>query len=301
MSEALQALSGAIVEMVKSTGESVVRVEARRRLPATGLVWRSDARSSIIVTAHHVIESDENIGVGLPNGEIISATLIGSDPTTDTAVLRTEASGLRAIERAEIAEVSVGSMVLALARPGKTVQATLGIVSARGGHWRTGAGGEVDHYVQSDITMYPGFSGGPLVTAGGAIVGMNTSALARSASLTLPMSTVERVTEALMAHGRMPRGYLGVGIQPVRLPEPLQKELEQETGLIIMSVEERGPAFQAGMLMGDVLVELDGSKLTHVDALQSILRGDCVGQESILRYVRSGAVREIALTIAAQQ
>jgi len=294
MSESLQTLSNAMADLVESTGPSIVRVEGRGRLGASGIVYTADG---VIITAHHVVERDDNIKIGLADGNSVNATLIGRDPNTDLAVLKAEASGLAAATWVDAGELRVGHLVLALGRPGKTVQATLGIVSALGGAWRTPAGGDVDHYLQTDVVMYPGFSGGPLVNATGHVAGVNSSALMRGVSMAIPTATVKKAVETILAHGRMPRGYLGVGIQPVRLADALQQQLGQETGLMLMSVESGSPAAQGGLLQGDVLVTLDGQAVRHVDELQILLNTDRVGKSLAARVVRGGQVHDLAVTV----
>lgn len=294
MSDALQTLSNAMAGLVEAAGPSIVRVEARGRVPASGVVWSSDG---IIVTAHHVVERDDNIKIGLADGNTVNATLIGRDPNTDLAVLKAETSGLTAATWIDATELRVGHLMLALGRPGKTAQATLGIVSALGGAWRTPAGGDIDHYLQTDVVMYPGFSGGPLLDASGRVAGINSSALMRGVSMTVPAATVKKAVETILAHGRMPRGYLGVGIQPVRLPDALQPQLSQETGLMLMSVEANSPAAQGGLLQGDVLVTLDGQAVRHVDELQALLSSDRAGKPIPVRIVRGGQVHDLTVTI----
>jgi S1-C subfamily serine protease len=184
-----------------------------------------------------------------------------------------------------------------LGRPGQTVQATLGIISAVGGSWRTRAGGQIDRYLQTDVVMYPGFSGGPLVNAAGHVVGINTSALVRGTSLALPATTVRRVVEDLMAHGQVRRGYLGVGIQPARLSEALAEQLGQKTGLLLVSVEPGSPAESGGLYMGDTIVALDGQPVRHHDDLLGLLSGDRVGKSVPVRIVRGGQVQEVTVNV----
>jgi len=285
----LSELSNALADLVERTGSAVVRVEGRTRMPATGVVYNADG---VIVTAHHVVERDDNLAIGLPNGESVPAQLVGRDPSTDLAVLRMGSGQLSAAAWVDAGELRVGNLALALGRPGRSVQAVFGLVTALGGAFRTPAGGEMDRYLQSDIVMYPGFSGGPLVAADGRIAGINSSALARGASLTIPAATVKRVVETILQHGHMPRGYLGIGIQPVRLDPALHTQLEQQTGLMLMSVESGGPAAQAGLLQGDVLVNVDGHPLRQMDDLQGLLTSGLVGKSVAIRYVRAGAVLE---------
>jgi S1-C subfamily serine protease len=227
-------LSNDLAEIVGMTDLAVVRVDARRRLSASGVLWSSDG---LIVTTHHVVERADNITVGLPDGQSVAAALVGRDPTTDLAVLRVQSDDFAPPTWAGADALKVGHLVLALGRPAMTVQATLGIVSALGGSWRTRGGGQLDHYLQTDVVMYPGFSGGPLVDASGRVIGINTSALLRGTSLAVPTATVSRVVADLLAHGQVRRGYLGVGTQPARLPARLAEQLGQETGLLLVSVE----------------------------------------------------------------
>lgn len=287
MNTDLQAFSDSLAATVAAAGNSVVRVDARHRLPATGIVWSADG---VIVTAHHVVERDADIRIGLPDGREVPASLAGRDPSTDLAVLRAEAADLSPLAWADPDAIGVGHLALALGRPGRTVQATLGIVSAAAGEWRTHAGGKVDRYLQSDIVMYPGFSGGPLVGADGRGIGLNSSALRRSASIALPAPTLRRVVEALLAHGHIRRGYLGVSAQPVRLPEPLAASLNQETGLLLVGVEPDGPAAQAQLHMGDTIVGIAGQPIRHIDDLAAVLTGDRIGVDVPLRFVRGAEV-----------
>jgi S1-C subfamily serine protease len=268
MSDVLQSLSSALAGLVEQAGPQVVRVEGRSRLPASGVVWSADG---VIVTANHGVERDDNLRVGLADGSSVVAALVGRDPASD---------------------LRVGNLILALGRPGQTVQATLGVVSALGGAWRAGSGGEFDSYLQTDVVMYPGFSGGPLVGADGRLGGINSSALARGVSVTVPSATVQRVVATILAHGRMPRGYLGVGIQPVRLDEALQQQLGQQTGLMLLSVESGGPAAQGGLLQGDVLVRVDGAAVRQLDDLQGLLTGERVGKAVTVQIVRAAQVHE---------
>jgi S1-C subfamily serine protease len=294
MTEPLSSFSDALAGIVDIAGQSVVQVDARRRLPASGIIWSPEG---LIVTAHHVIRRDEGISVRLHSGEPTGATLVASDPATDLAVLRLEAEGLVAATFADPDALRVGHLVLALGRPGRTVQATLGIVSALGQAWRTPAGGQVDRYLQTDVVMYPGFSGGPLVDVSGQILGLNTSALMRGVSLSVPSPTLHRVVETLLTHGRMRRGYLGVGIQPVRLPADLAEQAGQETGLLLVQVMSGSPAEQGGLLLGDTIIALDDQPVSHHDALTALLGGDRVGETMTIRVVRAGQMQELGVVV----
>jgi S1-C subfamily serine protease len=234
----------------------------------------------------------------LADGATHAAALVGRDAQTDLALLRVNTAGLSPAAWQSPDQLRVGHIVVALGRPGQTVQATLGIISALGNPWRTPSGGQVERYVQTDVAMYPGFSGGPLLTADGTFAGINSSALLRGISVTIPAPTIARVVEALSAHGRMPRGYLGIGIQPVRLSNGLQQQIGQETGLMVMSVEADSPAANGGLLQGDILVGIDDQALRQVDDLQTQLTGERVGKPTALRLIRTGEVRELTVTLA---
>ena len=294
MAAILPSLSDDLASAVANGGSSVVRVEARRRLPASGVVWSSDG---MIVTTHHVVERDENIRIGPADGDTVPATLIGRDPTTDLAVLRAQVSGLTPPTWSEPDSLRVGHLVLALGRPGQSALATLGIVSALGDSWRTPMGGRLDRYIQSDVAMYPGFSGGPLIDAGGNAVGINTTAVHRGITLTIPVPTIRSVVDALVAHGRIRRGYLGVGVQPARLPATLAEQLGQETGLLVVSVESGSSAEQAGLLLGDTAITLDGQPLRYPDDLLALLSDDRIGAAVSVSIVRGGQVQEVKATI----
>lgn len=297
MPNMLETLSADMAATVAAVGGSIVRVEGRRRMPATGVVWSAEG---VIVTTHHVVTRDDRLAVGLPGGDSVPAELVGRDPSTDLAVLRVDASGLSAPTWAADESLGVGQLVLALGRPGQTVQATLGIISALGEGWRTGAGGRIDRYLQTDVVMYPGFSGGPLVGAGGAFVGLNSSALLRGVSVTIPASTLRRVVETLLAHGHVQRGYLGISAQPVRLPESLAEALDQETGVLLVGVEPDSPADRAGLVLGDTIVALDGERVRHMDDLQGLLSGERVGTTVPVGIVRGGQQQTLSVTIGAR-
>ena len=185
--------------------------------------------------------------------------------------------------------------MLALGRPGRSVRATMG--TQRPNSWHTPAGGALDRYLQSDVTMYPGFSGGPMVDAAGRILGVNSSALLRGGTaLTIPTPTVRRIVETLLAHGRVKRGYLGVGAQPIQLPETFAKQLGQETGLLLVLVES-GPAEKGGLFLGDTIVSLAGQPVRHLNDLFAILTGDRVGKSTPVKILRGGQSHELSVTI----
>ncbi len=294
MSATLYELSSNMAELVAAADKHIVRVEGRRRLAATGVIYRADG---LIVTANHVVERDDEINIGLSDGTTHSATVVGRDPSSDIALLRVEANNLPAATWSDPASLRVGHMILALGRPGRTVQATLGVISALGSSWRTSAGADIEHYLQTDVAMYPGFSGGPLLAADGSFAGLNSSSLVHGISVALPAPTLARVVETLVTHGRVPRGYLGIGIQPVRLAAALQERASQETGLMVMSIEANSPAEQAGLTQGDILVTLGNQALRQVDDLQSLLSSTPVGKALPARVARGGDLQEVTVTI----
>ncbi len=290
----LSTFSQLLSENVANAASGVARVEARPRLSASGLVWSADG---LIVTAHHVLEREENIRVGLEDGRVVNAALVGRDPRTDIAVLRAEAGDLAPLRWADADSLRVGHLALALGRPGQSVQATLGILSVVGDGRRLPTGGLLDKHIQSDAEMYPGFSGGPLLGADGTVMGMNTTMLLRGASLTLPHATVARIVDALVANGHVRRGWLGIGAQPVRLPSSLEAQLGQETGLMLASVEQGSPAERGGLVMGDVVVKLDGQPIRTLDELLSVLGEEIIGKDTQVTVIRGGQVSQLRLTV----
>ena len=294
MAELLKALSQALVETVAAAEAGVVRVDARRRLGASGIVWSEDG---VIVTASHVVERDDDIQIGLAGGKVATATLLGRDPGTDLAVLRADARGLAAPAWTEPDALAAGGLVLALGRPDTKVLATLGIISAVDEGWTTPGGGQIDHYLQTDAVMYPGFSGGPLIDAEQRVAGMNSSSLVAGLSLAVPAPTVRRVVEGVLSGRPERRGYLGITAQPVPLPEAVRQHLGQETGLLLTHVEAKSPAEKSRLIQGDTLVTLNGRPVRSLAELQAVLNGDQVGERVAARVVRAGAVRELDVTI----
>ncbi|MBP6016820.1 MAG: trypsin-like peptidase domain-containing protein [Candidatus Promineofilum sp.] len=294
----IQELSNGFADIVAQVSGAVARVEGRRRGAASGIIWSADG---LIVTANHVIHRDDNLRVGLADGQTLEAALVGRDPSTDLALLKVTGSGLSPLQSAGEPEMSVGHLILALGRPGRTVQATFGVVSALGDQWRTPMGGQIDHYLQTDVVMYPGFSGGPLVGAAGHLLGLNTSGLGQGVSLAIPTVTIARVVESLQSHGRIRRGYLGVSTQRVRLPEELASSLGQKAGLLIISVETGSPAAKAGMSLGDTIVTLGGKPVVRHEDLLAGLSGDVVGQKEVIQIVRGGQTQELTVKIGERE
>lgn len=291
-------LSEALAASVEQGDGSVVQVSARRGMGSSGIVWSADG---LIVAADHNIEREEDITVGLPDGSTVPARLVGRDPSTDVAVLRVEASGLAAPEWSDLSGLKVGHLVLGLLRPGRSVRATLGIVSALGREeWRTPAGGRLDLYFHAALDILKGSSGSLLVDAAGRALGMGTAGILRGHLLAIPPATLKRVVESLLAHGRIPRGYLGLALVPVRLPGSVEAAAGQPVGLMVAGVQPGSSAEQAGVLLGDVLISLDGEPVTDLGQLHGLLSAERIGRESALRLVRAGEVREVRVTIGAR-
>jgi S1-C subfamily serine protease len=286
-------LSQQLASVVETFGPNVVRVEARRRRPASGIVWSPDG---LVVTVHHAVEWEEGISVGLGDGRTVPAKLLGRDPSTDVALLQAEGNGLSAVSPQPVSDLKVGHVVLALGRPGRSVRATWGIVSTLGnGPWRTPLGGEVERYLESDLALAPGFSGGPLVDAAGRFLGLTTAVFSRPGTAIVPSGSLARVVETLRTHGGVKRGYLGVGAYPVRLPKSLQDTTGRSSGLILLSVEPGGPADSAGLLLGDTLIALDGKPLDDLDDLLGLLAQDRAGKPVQLQVLRAGGVKDFSV------
>ena len=294
MSNPLAEFSNGLTSAVEKAGASTILVDARKRYPASGIAYAED----LILTADHVV-TKEDIKVGLPDGKTLNATVAGRDPGSDLAVLKLADKALSPAKTSD--DVKVGQLVLALGRPNNAgMQASWGIVTAISGPTRTFRGGLLDEYLQTETTPYPGFSGGPLVNTEGEVLGLNTSGLTRGSSLTIPVKVAWRIAEALAKHGSIKRGYLGVRTQPVEIAEAGRNVLQREQGqgLLVLWLEEGGPAEKGGLLVGDILVAISGGPVSDPDDLFAALSSETVGKAVAVEVLRGGRPETVQVTVA---
>ena len=294
LNSSLSAFSDQLASIVAQAGQSVAAVHARHRFDSSGVHWTP----GIIVTADHALRRDEDIAVTSASGARLSAELIGRDPGTDLAVLRVKDLTAPVLNRAEKTPVP-GGVILTVGRFKDSVSAAFGILSSVSGPAKTWRGGQLDQVVRLDIGLHPAASGGAVVDAEGKLIGIATPVLSRAAVFAIPVATIDRAVTALLAHGRIPRGYLGVGLQPVALPEHLKSTLKLpgKTGLIAISVDPDAPAGKAGMTIGDVLVELGGRTIEDPENVQDVLDSGSVGKKIAARVLRGGSLVNVDVTV----
>lgn len=293
MNQELKKFSEGLAQAARQAGVFTVTVQSRRRLPATGIALDAET----ILTAAHVIEDDENIHVLLPDGTRLSAELLGYDPNSDLAALKLESASASPAVTAESA--AVGELVLALGRPFGEVQASLGTLSAKSGPIQYRSGGMLEGHYRTDATPYPGFSGGPLINVEGQVVGINTSGLGIGNSIAIPIGVAVKIAAMLKEHGTIKRGYLGISSQPVDLPEAASEALgrDQARGLLVVDLEEDGPAAGGGLMVGDILVGLAGEVVETHRQLMAQLSGDVVNKETEVEVLRGGKPETLKVTI----
>ncbi len=288
MPNPLTALSGQLTATVADVSKSVVAIHARHRFASSGVHWTPGT----IVTADHTIRRDEDIKITAPNGATLSAELVGRDAGTDLAVLRVESLDAPVAARAENFEAQPGSLVLAVGRSKDSTIASLGLLGSISGPSSTWRGGHLEQVLRLDLDLHPGASGGAVVNSEGKLIGIATSVLSRVSVFAIPLVTIDRVAQQLLQHGRIPRGYLGVGLQPIALPEHQQKQ-----GLIVISVSADSPAAKAGIVVGDILLELGGRTTLTPDDVHSLLSGQTIGAKLRARVLRGGEPKDIELTV----
>jgi S1-C subfamily serine protease len=292
----LETISNEFAFAAEKVGGSVVAVQARRWMPTSGIEWKK----GVVVTVHHGMQRDEDIKVLLDGGRAVSAKLAGRDPSTDIAVLRIEEGSAGAPQIGESTGLRLGHLVLALGRTRRgDLVASSGIIGGISGEWRNRRGGKLEQHIRLDLALYPGFSGGPLINARGEVVGINTRGLAYGRAVTVPVTNVNRVVEELLEKGRIARPYLGIAMQPVEVPENMRSRLPTETrvGLLVTHVENGGPAGKAGVLLGDVLFEVRGEAVEHVDAIQDSLATAKIGDVLQIRVIRAGEIKPVSITL----
>lgn len=284
------ALDHALAGAVAAASPSTVHVRRGHGHGGTGIVWSDD----LVVTSSFHTPDTTTVGIPTADGNLDEreATVIGRDPGTDIAVLRINGGGLVPAAFRELDGLAVGNLAFAVGRPGKTARASLRAIGVLGPAVDTPRGGTLDRYVESDRQIPRGFAGGPLIDAGGQVIGLNTRTLLRGADVAVPTVTLRRVVEELVQHGGIRRGYLGVAAYPVALSKT-------ERGALLANLEPDGPAHKAGLLLGDIIVELAGAPIDGPDALRDAL-ADHGDQTVKVVLVRAGARVELDVAIGSR-
>ena len=288
----LQSLSRELEGAVESAGSAVVRVDDGTRLTASGTIWTEDG---VIVATSHGVERDEDLTIETAAGERFSATVVGRDPDSDIAVLRADAKGLKPLPQATAEEAKVGALVLALGRPGRGgLQATMGIInSVHAVKTRSGEG----RMVHTDAVFYPGFSGGALVNTEGRFVGLVNLGWGRGRGVAIGAGLVLEAVDALLQHGSIRRGYLGITSQPARLPEADGK---QRFGLLVTSVEAGSAAHLGNLMLGDTILRINDSPISDPHDLRHLLRSLREGDVATIVILRAGEERTLTVTLGAR-
>lgn len=276
----LSSLSSALADVVARVAPSIVSIHSHRSR-STGFVWKS----GLIVTADEALADESDVQIALPDGSTVAATIAGRDHTTDIALLRTEA-GIAPVKLAT-AVPALGTLSVVVSTNRDAPSAALGMVSVSGKGWRSLRGGEIDARIELDVRLRPSQEGGLALDASGEAFGM--AVLGPRRVLVIPTATIERVAAQLEARGRIARGYLGLGLQPLRLDDGI--------GAMVMSVDKTGPAATAGIRQGDVIVAVNDQKLSGVRALSRTLGPASVGQVVDIAVRRGGEPASFKVTI----
>jgi len=292
----LLALSDALSGLVESVANGLVGVLSHGRLVASGFAWKADAA----ITACDALEADDEISLLLADGRTLAATLTGRDPSTDVALISVRNGALVSLPSPAGKGARVGGLVLAVGRGREGVTANLGVVSTAGGPWQSLRGGSIDGLIRLDMRLEPRREGALVIDAEGAPLGMAVLG-PRRRPLVIPMATIERIAPRLLADGRIRRGYLGLGLQSLRLDEALAQAhaLPSRRGIMVVSLDPNGPARAAGVHVGDIIISLDGEAVGGVRSLFARLTPESVGRDAELRMVRAGQIATAKVTIGA--
>ena len=296
MSAEWLAISNELAEATEKIGAHTVAVHTEARGSTSSVIWRP----GIIVTAEHALRRDEEIQVTLPDGKTAGAKLVGRDPSTDLAVLKCEEATAVPAAFGDSDALKAGHVTLVVGRTRASGPvAALGFVSLVTKERRLWGGGAVSPYLRLDVALQRTGIGGAVVNAEGKIVGLATPKFAPAGALAIPVATVNRVIDALLEKGRIPRGYLGVGLQPVRLPEGLREILQrkEKTAAMVLEVEPDGPAHKAGVVIGDILTKIEGKPVMRLEDVQAHLHGEGIGKTVRAEFLRGGAPREVSIVI----
>ncbi len=296
MSAELIELSHALSQLTENAAASLVAVHTEARGSSSGVVWRP----GVVVTAEHALRRDEEIQLTLANGRVVAAALAGRDPSTDIAVLKCTEADAGISEFGDVAVLKPGNLALVAGRTRASGPvAGLAFVTMVAPERRAWTGTTLAPYIRLDIALQPTAVGGAVIDARGGALGVVTSRFARFGATIVPAPTVNRVVDTLLQKGRIPRGYLGVGLQPIRLPDTLRQSLQREERIaaIVLEVEPNGPANKAGIVIGDILVSLAGRPVTRVEDVYSQLPGEAIAKSLALQYVRGGAVQETQIVV----
>lgn len=291
----LSAFSQSLVALVENTVAGVVAVKSAPYRVVSGIALQEN----LIAVTDHTLRREDRVPVESAAGAKGMATILGRDPGVDLAVLKVEDLKLSPLPAADANSLKPGMLTTAI---GLTIDAgpsvSIGILGAVGAGRRTWRGGTLDHFLRLDMNLYPSQSGAAVVDIEGKLIGLATPALLRHSALAVPVATLNRIAGELLKEGRIRRGYLGVGLQPIAIPDTLRDKfgIKADSGLILLSVEPGSPAAEAGLQLGDILVSLDEKPLTDVDELQAVLRNN-VGQSVKAVLIRGGEKLEIQLTI----
>ena len=295
MSEALIELSNALAAATERAAAHTVAVHSGPRGSCSGVIWRA----GIIVTADHALRSDEEIHITLPDQRVVSASLVGRDATSDLAVLKSAETTAPVSAFGDAAKLAAGHLTLVVGRTRASGPvAALGAVSLAVAERRHWAGTILSPYLRLDIGLQPTAIGGAAVDARGGVIGIATPKFARFGAIAIPNATVNRVADVLLSKGHVPRGYLGLGLQPVRLPSELSlAQRKGKTANIVLDVAPESPAHKAGILIGDLVLSLDGHEVHHPGDVHSTLGPDSIGKTFVAQLLRGGELREVRISV----